>query len=393
MKALLGFDVQNAVSTAPRHAYHPNMPSLLFHALSREEMLAAMQSSDSAYEGVFFTSVRTTGIFCRPTCPARKPKPENVVFHASADAALADGFRPCKRCHPLSLPREAPEWVALLLDALRRQPDHRWGDPELQALGLDPVRVRRWFKEHHGQSFQRWWRAHRLGSALGALPQTSSVDAGGFDHGFDSVSGFRAAFGRQFATTPGRAKHALALRYASIETPLGPMLAAAEDRGLVLLEFLDRPALVKELEELRDRHDYLAAPGEHPHFGALREQLKAFFAGARREFDVPLHLPGTAFEQSVWAALRSIPSGETRSYGELAAALGQPGAARAVGAANGRNRVAILVPCHRVVGQDGRLTGYGGGLRRKQKLLELEGVSVADGRLGAQQALWPTSAS
>ncbi|MGL6289866.1 MAG: bifunctional transcriptional activator/DNA repair enzyme AdaA [Silanimonas sp.] len=364
------------------------MPSLLFHALGRDEMLAAMQASDTAYEGVFFTAVRTTGIFCRPNCPARKPKPENVVFHASAEAALADGYRPCKRCRPLSLPGEAPAWMSTLQQALRRRPDHHWGDTDLETLGLDPVRVRRWFKDHHGQSFQRWWRAHRLGNALGALPDSTRVDASGFDHGFGSVSGFRAAFGRQFATTPGRAKHALALRYAMIDTPLGPMLAAVEDRGLVLLEFLDRPALVKELEELRDRHGYLAAPGDHAHIDALRAQLGAYFAGARRSFDVPLHLPGTTFEQSVWAALLAIPPGETRSYGELATALGQTGAARAVGTANGRNRVAIVVPCHRVVGQDGRLTGYGGGLRRKQKLLELEGVAVADDRIRPQQALW-----
>ena len=151
------------------------------------------------------------------------------------------------------------------------------------------------------------------------------------------------------------------------------MLAAAEARGVVLLEFLDRPALIKELEELRDLHGYLAAPGENAAIAALRPQLEAYFAGQRTHFDVPLHLPGSPFEQSVWKALQDIPPGETRSYGELAAALGQPGAARAVGTANGGNRVAILVPCHRVIGHDGRLTGYGGGLRRKQKLLESQG--------------------
>jgi AraC family transcriptional regulator of adaptative response/methylated-DNA-[protein]-cysteine methyltransferase len=364
------------------------MSKRLFHALGRDEMLAAMQASDAAYEGVFFTSVKTTGIFCRPTCPARKPKPENVVFHPTAEAAMAAGFRPCKRCRPLAQPDDAPDWMPALHAALQARPDRHWGDADLVALGLDPLRVRRWFKERHGLSFQRWWRAHRLGDALGALAGSSSVDAGGFDHGFASVSGFRAAFARQFATTPGRARSGIPLRHASIETPLGTMIAAAEDRGLVLLEFLDRPALTKELEELRDQHNYLASPGEHPHIASLRPQLAAYFAGDRREFDVPLHLPGSAFECATWSALRDIPSGETRSYAELARALGRPGAARAVGAANGRNRVAILVPCHRVVGQDGRLTGYGGGLRRKQKLLELEGVAMEGDRISLQRGLW-----
>jgi AraC family transcriptional regulator of adaptative response/methylated-DNA-[protein]-cysteine methyltransferase len=301
---------------------------------------------------------------------------------------MAAGFRPCKRCRPLAQPDDAPDWMPALHAALQARPDRHWGDADLVALGLDPLRVRRWFKERHGLSFQRWWRAHRLGDALGALAGSGSVDAGGFDHGFASVSGFRAAFARQFATTPGRARSGIPLRHASIETPLGTMIAAAEDRGLVLLEFLDRPALTKELEELRDQHNYLASPGEHPHIASLRPQLAAYFAGDRREFDVPLHLPGSAFECATWSALRDIPSGETRSYAELARALGRPGAARAVGAANGRNRVAILVPCHRVVGQDGRLTGYGGGLRRKQKLLELEGVAMDGDRISLQRGLW-----
>ena len=364
------------------------MSKRLFHALGRDEMLAAMQASDAAYEGVFFTSVKTTGIFCRPTCPARKPKPENVVFHPTAEAAMAAGFRPCKRCRPLAQPDDAPDWMPALHAALQARPDRHWGDADLVTLGLDPLRVRRWFKERHGLSFQRWWRAHRLGDALGALAGSGSVDAGGFDHGFASVSGFRAAFARQFATTPGRARSGIPLRHASIETPLGTMIAAAEDRGLVLLEFLDRPALTKELEELRDQHGYLASPGEHPYIATLRPQLAAYFAGHRREVDVPLQLPGSAFECATWSALREIPSGETRSYAELAQALGRPGAARAVGAANGRNRVAILVPCHRVVGQDGRLTGYGGGLRRKQKLLELEGVAMEGDRISLQRGLW-----
>ena len=161
-----------------------------------------------------------------------------------------------------------------------------------------------------------------------------------------------------------------------LPAPLGPMIAMAERRGLVLLEFLDRPALTREVEALQIRHGYVVAPGHNAHLQLIEEQLNEYFAGTRTLFSVPLHLPGSAFDRQVWEQLLHIPYGHTSTYGTLAARLGKPGASRAVGLANGHNRLAIVVPCHRVIGADGSLTGYGGGQPRKAFLLRLENAAV-----------------
>lgn len=335
-------------------------------------MVRAMLTSDAAYEGVFYTAVKTTGIFCRPTCTARKPKPENVVFHRTAEDALTAGFRPCKRCRPLDAKGAAPDWVAGLLKEVEAAPSRRWTDEDLAARAIEPARLRRWFKDNFGMTFHAWLRARRLGQALGSIGAGETIDAAAYDHGYESLSGFREAFRQTIGTTPGRSRTAILMVYRRILTPLGPMIAMAEERGLSLLEFTDRPALPAEIEELRGRYGYAIAPGESPHLGHVERELEEYFAGRLTAFTVPLRLPGTAFQQEVWAGLRQIPFGETRSYGELASILGRPGASRAVGRANGQNRVSIIVPCHRIIGADGSLTGYGGGQPRKDFLLKLE---------------------
>jgi len=335
-------------------------------------MLEAMLTSDPSYDGVFFTAVRTTGIFCRPTCPARKPKPENVEFFSSADEALAAGYRPCKRCRPLQLPADTPDWVNSILSRADEHPAKRWSDADIAATGVDPVRLRRWCREHFSMTFHSWLRARRLGAALVSLRDGEGIDGAALEQGYESTSGFRDAFGKAFTTTPARARDATPLLFRRLTTPLGPMIAMAEPRGLVLLEFVDRPALVAEVGELKQRYGYAVAPGDHAHLDHVEQELREYFAGRRRVFDVPLTTPGSPFEQATWTLLRAIPFGETRTYGQLAARLGRPGAARAVGTANGRNRLAIVVPCHRVIGADGNLTGYGGGKPRKAFLLRLE---------------------
>lgn len=210
-------------------------------------------------------AVTTTRIFCKPDCPAR-PRGDHVVHYDDAEAALADGYRPCLRCRPLP-----PRMVVA----------------------------------------------------------------------------------------------------ATLDSPLGPMLGAATDDGVCLLEFFDRRMLPTQLK-IVERRLGRVVPGRHAHLERLRRQLDEYFAGARRAFSVAIVAPGSPFEHTVWNELRRIPPGETRSYDGLATTLGRKGAGRAVGRANGRNRIAILIPCHRVIGADGSLTGYGGGLWRKQRLLELE---------------------
>ncbi len=298
--------------------------------------------------------------------------PENVEFFANAEEALAAGFRPCLRCKPLDAASDAPEWVRDLLAQVTALPARRWTDEDLIAAEIDPTRVRRWFKQQFGMTFHDFIRARRLGLALDSLKNGHSLDDAALDHGYESLSGFRDGIRKTFGTTPARASGAEILRYTRIATPLGPMIAMAEDRGLVLLEFIDRPALTAEIEELRTKHGYAVAPGTSPHLKAIEKQLAMYFAGELQQFTVPLITPGNQFEVSVWKQLLEIPFGETRTYGEIATTLGKPSAGRAVGLANGRNRIAIVVPCHRVIGADGSLTGYGGGKPRKAFLLRLE---------------------
>ncbi|HZX80839.1 MAG TPA: methylated-DNA--[protein]-cysteine S-methyltransferase [Lysobacter sp.] len=338
----------------------------------RDEMVAAMLACDAAYEGVFITAVRTTGIFCRPTCTARKPLPRNVDFYAGTAEAAAAGFRPCLRCRPLDAPERTPDWIAPLLEAIEQAPHRPWTQADVRALGLAPERVRTWFRQHRGSTFSAYVRARRLGVALDRLQDGARLDDAAADGGYASLSGFRDAFRKRYGTTPGRAARPRQARHRMIDTPLGPMLALAEDRGLVLLEFTDRPALPRELHELESRHGYAARTGTHPHLGAVERELSAYFAGGLETFSVPLHAPGSEFDRTVWDALRGVPFGQTTTYGALARDIGRPTAVRAVAAANGRNRLAILIPCHRVIGRDGQLVGYGGGMPRKARLLALE---------------------
>lgn len=346
---------------------------------SRDEMLSAFLGRDAEYDGVFVTAVTTTGIFCRPSCPARKPRPEHVEFLPTPRDALLAGFRPCLRCRPLEDAGAAPEWLRGLLAEIERDPMRRWTDQDLRQRGLGPDRVRRWFQAHHGMTFHGYERARRLGLALGRIRHGGDVTSTALDHGYDSVSGFGEAFGKLFGGPPSRTGGPV-VTVNRLASPLGPMVAAAGDDGLCLLEFGDRRMLQTQLATLRRRLGCTMVPGEHPVLAQTQTQLERYFSGQLVDFTVPLVAPGTEFQEAVWTALRAIPSGETVTYSELARRIGRPSAVRAVGSAVGDNRLAIIIPCHRVVGSDGRLTGYGGGLWRKQRLLEHERAGV--GRLG-----------
>ena len=344
----------------------------------RAEMERAYQGSDASYDGLFVLGVRTTGVFCRPSCPARKPKPEHVEFFARPNDALVAGYRPCLRCRPLE--DRAPAWVVRLLDLIERRPDVRVRERDLRAMGLEPARVRRYFTAHYGLTFQAYGRARRLGRAFGRIRDGEPLDEAVFATGYESHSGFRDAFQKTFGQPPGRAADAGCIQLAWIVTPLGPMIAGATDAGACLLEFTDRRQLEHQLDTLRRRFTAALAPGEHPHLTALTTELAEYFAGARRRFSVPVDAPGTPFEERVWRALREIPYGETRSYQDVARAVGSPAAVRAVGRANGMNRLAIVIPCHRVVNKNGDLGGYGGGLWRKRRLLHIERTATAGDR-------------
>jgi AraC family transcriptional regulator of adaptative response/methylated-DNA-[protein]-cysteine methyltransferase len=336
-------------------------------------MERAFREHDASYLGVFFAAVRTTGIFCLPTCtPPRQPKPENCEYFASVRDAVFAGYRPCKLCRPTELAGAPPEWVAALIRRVESEPDVKLKAGDLRALGISPERARRWFLENHGMTFTAWGRARRLAAAFTKIRAGGNLDEVLLSHGYESHSGFREAFTRTFGDAPGRSRAGACLLTTMIETPVGRFLAAANDDGLVMFEFTDRRMMERHFETLRRRFRCPLVPGEHAHLAQVRTEIAEYFAGTRRDFAVPLAPAGTPFQERVWAELHRIPYGETISYETLAERIGQPTARRAVATANGMNRLAILIPCHRVIGKDGSLTGYGGGLWRKRLLLELE---------------------
>jgi len=337
-----------------------------------DEKYQAMVRKDPAFEGVFITAVKSTGIFCRPTCTARKPKPENVVFYTSPQEAIVAGYRPCRVCKPMVQANETPLYIQQLLDALAADPDLRLKDADLRKRGLEPVQLRRWFKKHHHMSFQAYQRMLRLNAAFHKIQSGEAVTHVAFDSGYQSLSGFNDSFRATFGSAPTQGVPPQVIHITRFTTPLGPMYACATATGLCLLEFTDRRMLETEFNDLRKRLNAVILPGNNRHLQQAQQELAEYFDGKRKVFSVPLHMPGTSFQQKVWDALQQIPYGETRSYKAQALALQQPTAIRAVAQANGHNRISIIVPCHRVVGEDGSLTGYGGGLGRKQWLLALE---------------------
>jgi AraC family transcriptional regulator of adaptative response/methylated-DNA-[protein]-cysteine methyltransferase len=332
----------------------------------------AVRERDASYDGIFFTAVRTTGIFCRPSCPARTPLPKNREYFASAAQAALAGYRPCKRCRPLEVDGRPPPWVADLLEQVHAASGGRVSDKQLRSQGIDPARARRYFLEHYGMTFQAYCRGRRLGEALQQIHDGAGLDAVTLGNGYESHSGFREAFSRTFGQPPGRGRSAGAVLVDWAESPLGPLVLGVTDRGVCLLEFAEPNRLNGQLVRLRRRFAAPIVPGRHDLLAQLKDELRRYFAGTLRAFRVPLHYPGTAFQRRVWEGLLQIPYGETRSYEALAEAVGCRGAQRAVGRANGQNAVSIVIPCHRVVNKGGKLGGYGGGLWRKRFLLDLE---------------------
>jgi AraC family transcriptional regulator of adaptative response/methylated-DNA-[protein]-cysteine methyltransferase len=239
-------------------------------------------------------------------------------------------------------------------------------------MGVDPSTARRQFRAYYGLTFQAYQRARRLGRALHEVRAGRPLLAAQLDGGYESTSGFREAFLRVFGKPPRGARADDCLLARRIDTPLGQMLALADGQGLRLLEFVDRRGLEREIAQVRRRLRCAVVPGTNAVLEAAATQLRGYFAGERLAFDLTLAPVGSPFQQQVWAALQRIPPGATRSYLEIATEVGHAGAARAVGRANGSNILSIVIPCHRVIAADGTLSGYGGGVWRKRRLLEHE---------------------
>lgn len=335
-------------------------------------MYQASLEKNSEFEGVFWMGVKTTGIFCRPTCTARKPKAENVEFFHSTKDAILKGYRPCKVCKPLENPEETPPYIREILKELRENPSLKFKDYDLVKRGLNPATLRRWFQKNHGMTFQAFQRMFRLNTAFKKLNQGENIIETAYESGFESLSGFSESFKNIFGVSPKNSKAQTIIDLKRIETPIGTMYAAATEQGICMLEFTDRRMLETEFKDLAKSLNATLVQGDNPHFETLEKELSEYFAGNRKEFTVPLFPVGTEFQKSVWKILMKIPYGETWNYRKQSEVLGDVKKVRAVANANGMNKISILIPCHRVIGSDGTLTGYGGGIWRKQKLLELE---------------------
>ena len=341
-------------------------------ALTFDEKYQVILDKDPGYEGIFITAVKTTGIFCRPTCSARKPLSKNVVFYDTIHEAILNGFRPCKVCKPMLPADQTPEYIQEIIKELSDNPFARLKDYDLVKRGIEPSKIRRWFKKHHNLTFHGYQRMLRINHAYTQITQGAKVSSAAFDAGFESLSGFNASYQSIFGKPPTTPEKKTVIHIVRFATPLGPMYACATQQGLCLLEFTNRRMLETEFKDLTRRLKAVILPGPNPHLDQVQKEMGEYFAGTRSQFSVPLHTPGTDFQNSVWEKLITIPYGQTTYYQALAEQLDRPNSARAVASANGFNRISIIVPCHRVIGKDGNLTGYGGGLDRKQWLLDFE---------------------
>lgn len=334
---------------------------------------SAVLRRDCAFDGRFVTGVLTTGIYCRPSCAARHPARGNVRFFADGKAAQAFGLRACLRCKPDDLARdEAAVQRALVLLGQQRP----FTLEELAAqTGYAPHHFQRVFKRATGVSPAQYARGLRARRAEAALNEKGRITDAIYDAGYSGPGRFYADAGERLGMTPSAWRNGGAgetIRWTIVGTSLGQMLVAATGKGICRLSFdEDEAALVQRFPKAR------IMPG-----GEVLADLVAGAVAAvenpQRMPDLPLDVAGTAFQQAVWAELRRIPVGETRSYAQIAAAVGRPAAVRAAGSANGANNVAVLIPCHRVVRTDGSLGGYAYGLDRKRALLDKEGATIKD---------------
>jgi AraC family transcriptional regulator of adaptative response/methylated-DNA-[protein]-cysteine methyltransferase len=335
----------------------------------------AVVEKDKKADGRFFFSVRTTGVYCRPSCPSRLARRENVAFHASCDAAEAAGFRACKRCHPRGA-SQAERDAALVARAcdLMKNADEPLRLAHLAAAsGLSPFHFHRVFKAATGLTPKAYADAHRADRVRRVLPSSKTVTEAIYDSGFNSNGRFYASSSQVLGMTPNRYRAGgtlMRIRFAIGECSLGSILVAATDKGVcAILLGSDPSELVRQLQ---DRFAKAEIVGGDAAFENLVAKVIGFVEQPRLGLDLPLDVQGTAFQQRVWKALRRIGVGKTASYSDIAARIGQPKSMRAVAQACASNMIAVAIPCHRVIRTDGDLSGYRWGVQRKRALLERE---------------------
>ncbi|WP_420574733.1 bifunctional transcriptional activator/DNA repair enzyme AdaA [Kordia sp.] len=336
------------------------------------EYYQALLERKESYVGIFYVGVKTTSIFCIATCRARKPKFKNVEFYTTVKEALQNGYRPCKICKPTENANEAPAQVQTAIALVKENPKEKITDAQLRERSISPEIVRRWFNKNYGMTFQAYQRMYRINNAFNELKKGKNTTHTAFDTGYESLSGFGYTYKKLIGKSPQQSVGNTVILINRFTTPLGPMFVCATEKGICLLEFTDRRMLETEFKDLQRLLKANIIIGENAHISKAKKEVAAYFEGTRTQFEVPLHTPGTEFQNTVWNALKTIPYGTTTSYKQQAVNIKNPKAVRAVARANGCNRIAIIIPCHRVIGKNGALTGYSGGIERKRWLLEHE---------------------
>jgi AraC family transcriptional regulator of adaptative response/methylated-DNA-[protein]-cysteine methyltransferase len=345
--------------------------------LDPETAWAAFMRRDRSWDGRVVGAVKTTGIYCKPSCPARRPRRENVEFFATGEEALAAGYRPCMRCKPDEVARDR-QAIASAIRLIEEAEEPLALEQLAAAVSYAPHHFQRLFKRDLGVSPAEYARGLRNRRAEVALKANGRVTDAVYDAGYSSPSGFYSDAKERLGMTPsawrdgGRGE---TIRWTTFDSPLGELFIAATSKGICRLTFEDSESSLRRLFP-----NAMIVKDE----GGLREFVEGTLKTIEQPLaapDLPIDVAGTAFQEAVWRELRKIPAGETRSYAEIAAAIGHPKAVRAVGTANGDNHVSVLIPCHRVIRSDGSLGGYGGGLERKKQLLAAEGHPVADPEL------------
>ncbi|ATE64556.1 bifunctional DNA-binding transcriptional regulator/O6-methylguanine-DNA methyltransferase Ada [Rhizorhabdus dicambivorans] len=349
---------------------------MLMDSIVNDPRWMRMITRDAGADGSFVYSVRSTGVYCRPSCAARTPSPRNVAFHDDPAAAEAAGFRPCKRCRPNEAPR-AERHAALVEAACRRieSAEEPLSLGELaDGAGLSPYHFHRLFKAVTGLTPKGYADAHRARRVREALGKGTQVTEAIYEAGYGSSGRFYAAADNALGMLPAdyrRGGRAATIRYGIGQSSLGRVLAAASERGICAIMMGDDDAEL--VADLGRRFANARAIEADSGFQATIDAVVALVEEPARGLGLPLDIRGTAFQRRVWQALQAIPAGETRSYAELARAIGEPRAARAVAGACAANKLAVVVPCHRVVHGDGSLSGYRWGAERKRALLRKEG--------------------
>jgi AraC family transcriptional regulator of adaptative response/methylated-DNA-[protein]-cysteine methyltransferase len=338
----------------------------------------SLSARDRAADGTFFFSVKSTGIYCRPSCPARRPKPENVAFHASAEEAERAGFRPCKRCHPdrPDVWKQNTQVVAEICRMIEASDAIPNLDDLAKKAGFSPHHFHRLFKSVTGVTPRDYALAHRAIRMRAGLANGASVTSAIHEAGYGSPSRFYETSNKMLGMTPSDYRSGGAnmdIHFAVGDSSLGKLLVATTERGICAIFLGDEPEEL--IADLKRRFPKASIAPAGKDFEKIVATVVGFVEQPKAGLDLPLDLRGTAFQQRVWNALREIPLGETTTYAEIAKRIGAPKAVRAVGTACGANHVSVAVPCHRVVGKSGALTGYRWGVERKKTLLEREQLS------------------